>query len=778
MADENMETGLEFDLPKNRSSVIKVIGVGGGGSNAVNHMQLMGIKGVDFMVCNTDAQALEHSPVKNRVQLGATLTEGLGAGANPDVGRQAAEESRDEVMEVLKHNTKMVFITAGMGGGTGTGAAPVIARFAREMNVLTVGIVTNPFKFEGKIRAKQAQDGIDELRKHVDSLIVINNDKLREVYGNLSFRSGFAKADEVLATAAKGIAEVITYHYTTNIDLRDVRTVLEKSGTAIMGSAQAGGEDRAMKAVKQALDSPLLNDNHIHGSTNVLLLIVSNGNEHEITMDEMGLINDFIQDEAGGDTNVIMGIGIDDELGDEIAVTIIATGFPANQHDILSGKQPEKIVHPLEEDQPISKNIFERPFADAGNPEKPLKQKTESQPDLFSTASKPDTVVHDLYKEEEEEIINEVAEEEQEELVPEAVDTQLEDSVDVLEPHEEEVAEPTESVIDETIEDEIEDEFIPIEEPVSFDSPEVSAIALTEPAFENAETEEETVDHHADASLEIQEEEEIVQELEETPLNEDTDVNVSFEITEESTVAIELEKEAQETAEPIEAAAIEEDDMTFELDDIEGDGIYLTAQVTEEIEEEPVSEETNYDPFDLSIDEAMGAELPLMEETPELEPVAETSQEKVVHTLEDLKALEQKLQIKSTVQEESQEDHSPAQAVAEEDEALQFEVKVKEEPSTDKQEQAQEDDALNRPISAAMRQKILERKKRLEEFNYTFRHATTELLEKEPAYKRQGLDLGAEDHSGNSEVSRFSLSSDDNETQIKTNNSFLHDNVD
>ena len=256
-------TNISFDLPKNQSNVIKVIGVGGGGSNAINHMFQQGIKGVDFVVCNTDAQALQNSPVPNKIQLGLTLTEGLGAGANPEVGQQSAIESMEAIEKMLDTNTKMLFITAGMGGGTGTGAAPVIAQLAKERDILTVGIVTIPFQFEGKIRYEQAMNGVEKLRKQVDSLIVINNNKLREVYGNLGFKAGFSKADEVLATASRGIAEVITHHYTQNIDLRDAKTVLANSGTAIMGSSIAVGDDRAKEAIKNALDSPLLNDNKI-----------------------------------------------------------------------------------------------------------------------------------------------------------------------------------------------------------------------------------------------------------------------------------------------------------------------------------------------------------------------------------------------------------------------------------------------------------------------------------------------------------------------------------
>jgi len=350
--DENLDLGISFDLPKNQSNVIKAIGVGGGGSNAINHMYRQGIKGVDFVICNTDAQALNNSGVPNKIQLGVNLTEGLGAGANPEVGEKAALESAEDIMAMLNVNTKMVFITAGMGGGTGTGAAPIIAQMAREMNILTVGIVTTPFAFEGKLRNDQAQAGIEKLRNHVDSLIIINNNKLREVYGNLGFKAGFSKADEVLSTASKGIAEVITHHYTQNIDLKDAKTVLSNSGTAIMGAASSSGTNRANDAITKALDSPLLNDNRITGAKNVLLLIVS-GNE-EITIDEIGEINDYIQEQAGYGANIIMGVGEDPELFDSISVTVIATGFNVDQQNEISNTEPEKIVHELEGDNLFS----------------------------------------------------------------------------------------------------------------------------------------------------------------------------------------------------------------------------------------------------------------------------------------------------------------------------------------------------------------------------------------------------------------------------------------
>ena len=352
-----IDNNFSFDLPKNKSNVMKVMGVGGGGSNAVNHMFQQGITGVDFIVCNTDSQALDKSPVPNKIQLGINITEGLGAGANPEIGKLAALESHEELRDLLETQTKMLFITAGMGGGTGTGAAPIIAEFAKELDILTVGIVTIPFDFEGKTRQIQAQKGLKKLKKTVDSLIIINNNKLRQVYGNLGFKEGFSKADEVLATAAKGIAQVITHHYTQNIDLKDAKTVLANSGTAIMGSATSSGSNRANDAIIKALDSPLLNDNKIDGSTNVLLLIVSGSDE--ITIDEIGEINEYVQKETGNTANIIMGVGEDQELGNNISVTVIATGFAEDQQNDLVNSQTKKVIYTLEEDQTIEKKLIE-----------------------------------------------------------------------------------------------------------------------------------------------------------------------------------------------------------------------------------------------------------------------------------------------------------------------------------------------------------------------------------------------------------------------------------
>ncbi|MEJ6681770.1 MAG: cell division protein FtsZ [Flavobacteriales bacterium] len=343
---------MRFELPTEHNSIIKVIGVGGGGSNAVNYMYEQGINGVDFVVCNTDAQSLDHSPVPLKIQLGATLTEGRGAGAIPEVGRNAAVENLDDVMKILTKNTTMVFVTAGMGGGTGTGAAPIIAKAAKDLGILTVGIVTIPFNFEGRKRKSQAEQGLQEMRDSVDTLLVIKNDKLRELYGNLTLKDAFSHADEVLCTAAKGIAEVITLTGEVNVDMNDVNTVMKNSGVAIMGSGKAQGEDRAMTAVTQALESPLLNDNDITGAEFVLLNVTHGADA--VTMDEVMEITDYIQDKAGMSAEVIWGYGEDSTLGDDLCVTVIATGF--SSQEIISGipvMEPEIIKFPLDAREPL-----------------------------------------------------------------------------------------------------------------------------------------------------------------------------------------------------------------------------------------------------------------------------------------------------------------------------------------------------------------------------------------------------------------------------------------
>jgi cell division protein FtsZ len=369
-----MDEGLmNFELPVNRSSIIKVIGVGGGGSNAVNHMFQLGIKDVDFVVCNTDGQALANSPVSIKIQLGSSLTEGRGAGNKPEIGREAAIENLDDVIDVLAANTKMVFITAGMGGGTGTGAAPVIAKAAKELGILTVAIVTIPFRNEGQRRFNQALEGISEIEKYVDSLLVINNEKIREMYGDLRVSEAFAKADNVLAIAAKGIAEIITVHGYINVDFADVETVMSNSGVAIMGSGRASGDDRAIQAVTNAINSPLLNDNNIEGSRNILINITS-GND-EITMDEIGQITDYVQTCAGDNADLIWGNGIDESLGDELCVTVIATGFGTNSIPELYIRKRQIEKESLE----IDKKILEDDFPVTSSNEFIVKDKPQSQ---------------------------------------------------------------------------------------------------------------------------------------------------------------------------------------------------------------------------------------------------------------------------------------------------------------------------------------------------------------------------------------------------------------
>ena len=366
---------LKFDLPKNQSSIIKVIGVGGGGSNAVTHMYNQGIKGVDFILCNTDAQALSSSPIPTKIQFGG----GIGAGSIPSVGKEAALENIEQIKELLETNTKMLFITAGMGGGTGTGGAPVLASIAREMGILTVGIVTLPFAFEGRKRRMQADAGIEELRKYVDTLLIISNDRLREQYGNLKLSEAFSKADDILTTAAKGIAEIITVTGYINVDFEDVKTVMKDSGVAIMGSGLAEGEDRAMLAVEEALTSPLLNDNNIEGASNILLYIASG--DEEISMDEVTEITDYIQEKAGSTAEIIWGNGTDPSLGNKISVTLIATGFftqyPAEELKIIVGRLDDKSKNQPMKNEQIQDTPDFKIFTKT-----PDGQRTESRPTI------------------------------------------------------------------------------------------------------------------------------------------------------------------------------------------------------------------------------------------------------------------------------------------------------------------------------------------------------------------------------------------------------------
>ncbi|KQM63906.1 cell division protein FtsZ [Pedobacter sp. Leaf216] len=377
---------MQFEMLKDKSSIIKVIGVGGGGGNAVNHMYLSGITGVDFIICNTDAQALESSPIPNKVQLGASLTEGMGAGSIPEVGKNSAIENIDDIKAMLGSTTKMLFITAGMGGGTGTGASPIIAKAAKELDILTVAIITTPFSFEGKRRKLQADEGMEELKKYVDSYLVISNDRLREIFGNLTLGSAFGQADDILTTAAKGIAEIITVPGYINVDFKDVRTVMKDSGVAIMGSFAAEGEDRALQAVEGALASPLLKDNEIEGARYILLNISSG--LREVTMDEVSIITDYIQEKAGLSADLIWGNCTDESLSDKLSVTIIATGFQTSEERVHEEKNKKKISLLTPEEAPLVRpvepvNSFIQPKA-VPSYEPVLKTKEEvSQADLF-----------------------------------------------------------------------------------------------------------------------------------------------------------------------------------------------------------------------------------------------------------------------------------------------------------------------------------------------------------------------------------------------------------
>ncbi len=380
-----LSINMDFKMPKNKSSVIKVIGIGGGGGNAINYMCERGIQGVDFVICNTDTQALENSPITNKVKLGK---DGLGAGGDPKVGEAYAKESINNIKEILEFNTKMVFITAGMGGGTGTGAAPVIAKVCKELNILTVAVVTTPFQFEGPKRKESAKEGIKKLKQYVDSIILINNDKLRDIYGDFQCKKAFAIVNEILCTATKSIAELITKHFLINIDLKDAKTVLSNSGNAIMGSATAKGENRAKTAIEKALASPLLNNNNIKGATNVLLQIFYTTN-NELTIDEISIINEYIQNESGYETDIIEGMGEDETLKeDEIKVTIIATGFTENQ------EEDSKKIIPLEDEQPITQEMDEIQI--------PTKRKTYktrqniNQPTLFDVETLLDPMVNKI----------------------------------------------------------------------------------------------------------------------------------------------------------------------------------------------------------------------------------------------------------------------------------------------------------------------------------------------------------------------------------------------
>lgn len=396
---------IQFEIPKNQSSIIKVIGVGGGGGNAVNHMYNLGVESVDFMICNTDAQALALSQIPNKIQLGPNLTQGLGAGANPEIGKQACEESLDDITKILKVNTRMAFITAGMGGGTGTGGAPVVAKICKDLGILTVGIVSTPFSQEGRRRMTQAEEGIAKLKEHVDTLLIISNDKLRQQCGNMPYRQALAKADDILATAAKCITDVITTTGQINVDFADVCTVMKEGGRAILGNAVAEGEHRAQEAVENALNSPLLNDNDIYGAKWILLNITSAEGEFEHTMDEVDIIQSYVQQKAGDACDVILGMGNDTSLGNKIGVTVIATGF--NYTDATAQnlfQENKKVVVTLEKpntnvaNTAVVENTSTTPVDTIVNSEKTIQQNTVASISTLEVEKKADEIVNNVWE--------------------------------------------------------------------------------------------------------------------------------------------------------------------------------------------------------------------------------------------------------------------------------------------------------------------------------------------------------------------------------------------
>ena len=771
-----IEDGIQFNLPKNRSSVIKVIGVGGGGSNAVNHMKNVGVNGVDFIICNTDAQALYHSPVANKVQLGASLTEGLGAGADPEIGRSAAEESIQEIQNILETGTKMCFITAGMGGGTGTGAAPIIAKAAREMGILTVGIVTAPFSFEGKIRAAQAEEGVKAMRDAVDSLIVINNDKLRQVYGDLGFRNAFSKADEVLAGAAKGIAEVITNHYTQNIDLRDAKTVLENSGSALFGTGEGEGTGRAAKAVGAALDSPLLNDNHIKGAKNVLLLLTSGDGDHEVTIDEIGEITDHIQREAGGNANVIMGIGSSEETGSRITCTIIATGFPTGTQ-VLPSDKPELVKYNLE-----------------GNDSQGAADAAPAPLEASVVTEQKERVVMDL---------EEVAPENQAPTFEtNEVVEDIEDAVNTTTETEGFPQQPDED-IEATFEGALENEGLEIEEDetpmvhvLEWDMEDESdeASEAIEQAVDESHIDSETVDEGDSPTLAggwdlFTQDELVEEEMELTFVDEDE----AEEILSEEDEAIgsysedvfdaeappkmerlELEETEALSEEVVTAADASSENVQsigeerrFTLEDIEGDGFTLEIEELETPQESSPSndsiEDTQYDPFDLSLSDM-----------PELKQKAEQESMESSFTLVS-KEFELEPQAGLPVTE--------TDTLEEADPALHFQIKESDAPAAKGAPEEEETFDMDQPLSEMPRRplsdlpsKIQDRMSRLQSFQYQFKANLQNLSDAErvPAYLRQGMEVDL-DQKSNEQPSNIGV---DNDGNIRTNNSFLHDNVD
>ena len=722
--DQEENKGISFDLPKNRSNVIKVMGVGGGGSNAINYMFRQGIKGVDFIISNTDAQALSESGVPTKIQLGASLTEGLGAGANPEVGAKAAQESHEEIHSILSTQTKMIFITAGMGGGTGTGAAPIIAQMAKSMDILTVGIVTMPFQFEGKLRLEQAQKGLEKIKGAVDALIVINNNKLREVYGNLGFKAGFAKADEVLATAARGIAEVITHHYTQNIDLKDAKTVLTNSGTAIMGSGTASGSNRAQEAIVKALDSPLLNDNKITGCKNVLLLIVSGSDE--ITIDEIGEINDYIQTEAGNHTNIIMGVGEDETLGNEVSVTVIATGFGQEQQNEISNTEAKKIIHSLEDEQKVVHDLSNEAREDIQI------QFQEPAPELDRNEFKQAT--------------------------PENRDPLIEmnELLQEIEVDYEVVSYPDNSPVQPAFETPEEPKaLVRIEEPLE----EEEQLTVSSVSDDDYSILKSTIEE-LESNLELNEVEpqvtaELDQEDETLSPPQDFDLTSSFFESQEEVVEEKTEPGDQSLGIGNELAVSDE----------ETEFIFNEIEVKDPFEMEVIDPETLAAESQMQ----MEFEMPLKpknqaEQVSSAEEVVpeDLFQDKTVKDFDDA-SLEIKCELKQTEVTQDFSEEQP-ETIAEQTETIEQSVS--------------QEDPFNQSIDETLAAQNEKRKEHLKAFNHKFMHQMQRVddMEKQPAYKRQGLDL---DSDMSESPSRTTLDIDNNDDlQMRSNNSFLHDNVD
>ena len=771
-----IEDGIQFNLPKNRSSVIKVIGVGGGGSNAVNHMKNVGVNGVDFIICNTDAQALYHSPVANKVQLGASLTEGLGAGADPEIGRSAAEESIQEIQNILETGTKMCFITAGMGGGTGTGAAPIIAKAAREMGILTVGIVTVPFSFEGKMRADQAAIGIKAMRDAVDSLIVINNDKLRQVYGDLGFRNAFSKADEVLAGAAKGIAEVITNHYTQNIDLRDAKTVLENSGSALFGTGEGEGPERAAAAVGAALDSPLLNDNHIKGAKNVLLLLTSGDSEQEVTIDEIGEITDHIQREAGGNANVIMGIGSSEETGSRITCTIIATGFPTGTQ-VLPSDKPELVKYNLEgNDSQGAADAAPAPLEASvvtEHKERVVMDLEEVAPENLAPTFETDEVVEDI-----EDAVNTTTETEGFPQQPEEdIEATFEGALENegLEVEEDEA--PMVHVLEWDMEDESDEATEAIEQAVDEshidsetvdegDSPTLAGgwDLFTQDELVEEEMELTFVDEDEAEEI-LSEEDEAIGSYSEDVFDAEAPPKMErLELEETEALSEEVVTAADASSENVQSIG---EERRFTLEDIEGDGFTLEIEELETPQESGPSndsiEDTQYDPFDLSLSDM-----------PELKQKAEQESMESSFTLVS-KEFELEPQAGLPMTE--------TDTLEEADPALHFQIKESDAPAAKGAPEEEETFDMDQPLSEMPRRplsdlpsKIQDRMSRLQSFQYQFKANLQNLSDAErvPAYLRQGMEVDL-DQKSNEQPSNIGV---DNDGNIRTNNSFLHDNVD